>query len=406
MSDINELIYSFKRDDYQIDNFDDFLRKVSFRYDIPSIHIGGTNGKSTVAYMLSNVYSGAYKTGLFLSSSVNYDLSEMIRINGEKASLKDIEKIFNDNQKLFKKYELSHFEISVYIAFEIFKKEKVDIAIIECGIGGELDATNIFTPTLSIITNIGIEHSELLGVSLSEIALHKAGIIKREVPVLIGNINGDALDVIVNISKKNDTKITRIGEEHNVHTEDNGLSFDYKTYEGLHIPNLSRTNVKNACLVIDAVDLLLNQFPVDENVLKAGLNKEFGIAKFELVKGEVDFLFDSAHNPDAIASLRRNIDQIMNKRVFVIFASFVDKNITVMLPEIGLLGKIYLTTFDHPKARKEEDYFLYLDEYQFEEDYHKIINDIKAEYPECMIVITGSTSFSELLAKEKREGKI
>ena len=398
---INELIYSFNRDDYQRDNFDSFLRKVSFKYDIPSIHIAGSNGKTVIASSLNNVYRHAnYKVGLFISSS-SKRVEDMVFISGESVSSTSVESIFNEYQKLFKKYDLSHFEIITFIALSIFNKEKVDLAIIECGMGGEYDATNVFEPILSIISNVSIEHTDYLGVSPSEIALHKAGIIKKEVPVLIGDINGDALDVIVDVAKRKNTKITRIGTEHNNVTKEYGTSFDYKTYENLFIPNLSKTNVKNTCLVIDAIDLLMEKYPVSEESLKEGLKEKLPNGRFEFIKGQPSILLDSAHNPEAIKKLREDVDSLLfNGDVYIIFASFNDKNITLMLPEIALLGKLYLTTFDHPRARKEDDYFLYLDEYEFKEDYKALYKSIKEEHPDSLIIFTGSTAFVDIVRKE------
>ncbi len=403
--DINESIYSFVRGDYQRDNFDDFLRKVSFKYNVPSMHIAGTNGKSTVASMLNNIYIKAgYKTGLFISSSTKKNIQDMISVNGNPISLSDAEKIFNDNQKLFKKYDLSHFEIIVFIALSYFQKEGVSLAIIECGMGGEYDATNVFNPILSIITNVAIEHADYLGVSVSEIALHKAGIVKNNVPLLIGDIKGDALDVIVDVCKRKNSKITRIGESHAIKPSDGGVTFEYKTYRDLYVPTLSKTNVNNACLVIDAVDLLLNQFNVSENALKEGLKQPLPKGKFEIISGQPTLIFDSAHNPEAITSLRKDIDNLLiGKKIYVVFASLKDKNITMMLPEIALLGEVYITTFDNPRSREESDYFLYLDEYKFIDDYNEVVNKIKEEDTESVILFTGATSFIET-AREKLVG--
>ena len=404
--DINKEIYSFVREDYQKDNFSDFLKKVGFSYDVPSIHISGTNGKTIVASMLANIYKSAnYKTGLFISSSSKKDILEMIKINGEPVSIEEVESIYNENFKLFKKYDLSHFEIIVFIALSIFKKEKVDIAVIECGMGGEFDATNVFNPILSIITNIGIEHTDYLGVSLSDIALHKAGIIKNGVPSLIGEIEGDALDVIVDVSKKKNSKVTRIGESHNITPSNEGVKFDYKTYRDIFVPTLSKINVKNACLAIDAVDLLINSYKVDENALKDGLSHSLPKGRFEFHIGNPSFIFDAAHNPSAIIKLREDVDNVMsNKKVYIIFACFKDKNITLMLPEISLLGSLTITTFDNPRAREEFDYFLYLDEYKFESDYHNVVKQIKEENPDSIILFTGSSAFAELTSDEYSNG--
>ena len=398
---VNENIFSFIRDDYQRDNFDSFLKKVAFKYDVPTIHIAGTNGKTIVATLLNNVYRHAnYKTGLFISSP-NKDVSEMIFVNGNSVSLNEVETIFNENQKLFKKFDLSHFEIITFIALSIFKKENVDIAFIECGMGGEVDATNVFNPILSVITNVSIEHTDYLGVSLSEIALHKSGIIKKEVPLVIGDIDGDALDVIVDVAKRKLSKVVRIGKEHKVEFSDEGIAFDYKTYERLFVSNMSKTNIRNACLAIDVVDLLNDKYPVDLDSLKEGLKEKLPIGRFEYRVGKPSLLFDSAHNPEAIKKLREDVDALLlNKNIYIIFASFTDKNITAMLPEIALLGKLTLTTFDHPRARKEDDYFLYLDEYNFREDYLELVKDIEAVDPESLIIFTGSTAFVDLVRKQ------
>lgn len=399
--DINELIYSFNRDDYQRDNLDSFVKKSSFKYDVPSIHIAGTNGKTITSTMLANIYSSqGYKVGLF-TSTANKNVFEMIKINGQEVSSNEVESVFNEYQKLFKKYDLSHFEIITIIALSIFKKEKVDLAVIETGMGGELDATNIIEPILSVITNVSIEHTDYLGVSLSEIALHKAGIIKDNILTVIGEIEGDALDVIVEVARRKNSKITRIGKTHNERAIDNGIEFDYKTYTGLKINNLSNTNVDNACLVVDAIDLLMNRFPVSEENLKAGLLKPLPEARFEIIrKKEALFILDSAHNPAAIVKLREDVDRLDLSNIHVIFATLMDKNVTTMLPEIGLLGKLHLTTFPNERARKEDDYFLYLDEYPFDEDYHHIIKEIVEQEENPTIVITGSTAFASMASKE------
>ncbi len=402
MMNVSETIYSIEFQDMTRDNLDSFLKKVSFHYDVPSIHVAGTNGKSIISSMLSNIYrSSGRKVGLFISSNYKRDICEMIQINGLPISNSELEAYYNENQKLFKKYELSPFDIITFIALSYFQKENVDVAIIECGMGGEYDSTNIFIPILSIITNVSLEHTEYLGVSLSEIALHKAGIIKNNIPTLIGEISGDALDVIVDVAKRKGSKITRIVETHNVNYTENGISFDYKTYRNLEISNLGNINVKNACLAIDAIDLLMENLPVDENALKDGLKDKLPKGKFEVIQGDPMFIIDGAHNPDAINKLRNDVELLgLEKEVFVIFATFKDKNITSMLPEIGLLGKVYLTTFNNKRARDGFEYFLFLNEYEYNSDYKAIIESIKVEHPDSAIVIAGSNVFASIVSDE------
>ena len=151
-----------------------------------SIHIAGTNGKGSTAHMLKSILiESGLKIGLYTSPHLK-DLRERIKINGEMISKKDVVSFVNKNKKIFEKIDLSFFEFMVALSFDYFAKKKVDIAIIETGLGGRLDSTNIITPILSIITNISIDHSNLLGNTIEKIALEKAGIIKKNVPVVIG----------------------------------------------------------------------------------------------------------------------------------------------------------------------------------------------------------------------------
>ena len=142
---------SFRTGDYQRDNFDAFLKAIRFSYDVPSIHIAGTNGKGSTATYLANAYiANNYKVGLFKSPFL-FEVNEMITINNQAISDSDFMSIFNRYKKEINKYNLSAFEIQTLVAFTYFKEQHCDIAVIECGMGGELDATNIFTPVLSIV---------------------------------------------------------------------------------------------------------------------------------------------------------------------------------------------------------------------------------------------------------------
>ncbi len=224
----------------------------------------------------------------------------------------------------------------------------------------------------------------------------------------IGDIDGDALDVIVEVSRRKNSKVTRIGTYHNLVNNPSGLSFEYKTYHNLFIPNKSKTNVSNACLVVDAIDLLKENFGVSEEAINKGLNNPLLPARFEIVeKDNITYVIDSAHNVEAVHKFREDVDSLrLDKETFVIFATVRDKNITVMLPEIGLLGKVYITTFNNKHAREESDYFLFLDEYEFRQDYHSLISELKEAHPGCAIIITGSSVFASTVSEEIRNGNI
>lgn len=404
---IIDKINSYKRDDYQRDNFDDFLRKVGFKYLVPSIHVTGTNGKGSVCNYLNNIYIASNRKVGFFNSPCSRDIRDMIKINNEEISLEALESIFNQFSKYFDKYNLSSFEIITFIALYYFQCEKVDISIIECGMGGEVDATNIFTPILSIITNVSSEHTSFLGLSISEIAKHKAGIIKKDVPVLIGDIEGDALEVIIERCKYTHSKIYKIDHFHQEFQSKTGYSFIYSTFGEVQINSLSRNSLVDACFALEAVKILNEQFPVEPVQVKEGIKCQQLPARFEIHEGKPTIIIDGAHNPDAIYKLRNDVENIfVDKKVHVVFACFKDKNITVMLPEIALLGDLSLTTFNHVRARAEDDYFLYLEDYTFYSDHISLIKGLKEKYPDDIILITGSLAFANLVSEELKDGQI
>ena len=189
--DINEMLQSFSRNDYQRDNFDAFLHKIGFSFALPAIHITGTNGKGTTTNYIAVIYQySGYKVGKFTSPAL-FKINEMITVNNIPINDDDFIRIFNANLKDFQKFDLSAFEIETFIALTYFKEQQCDICVIECGMGGEVDATNVFVPILSIITSISLEHTAFLGHTISEIAEQKCGIIKDKVPLLIDEfING------------------------------------------------------------------------------------------------------------------------------------------------------------------------------------------------------------------------
>ena len=395
--DVIEYILSKNRGDYQRDNFDSFLRKVNFTFNVPAIHIAGTNGKGSVAHYLCDIYTkNGYKVGLFTSPD---EIQEMIKIGDTCCDYAYIEGLINENKKLFEKYDLSTFEIETFIALKWFQDSKVDLAIIECGMGGEYDATNIFTPILSIVTSVSIEHSEFLGVSLSEIAQHKAGIIKRDVPVLIGDADGDALNVLVAKAKRENSQIVMVDKYHNYSFND-VATFDYRPYYGLQIKSGAKYRAYNACLAVEATNILQNSFPVKESLLKEGLLNSKLKCRFEVIDYKPTIVLDGAHNPHGINKLREEFDNRYPGRVVhVVFAAFTDKNISLMLPEIGLIGDVHLTTFDNGRARKDSDYFLYLEDYEYCENYQSLIDRFINENPDDILLITGSLTFTYVVRK-------
>lgn len=395
MKSIDQIISSRNTGDYQRDNFDRFLSKISFHYGIPSIHVAGTNGKGSTACYIASIYRQAgYKVGLFISPSLK-EINEMITINGEAINDEEIEDIINMYRRNIIHYDLSAFEVETLIALTYFSNNEVDIAIIECGMGGLIDATNIFTPILSIITSVSMEHTQFLGKSLTEIAEQKAGIIKDGVPVLLGDMSEEVISVMSQEAREKDCHIHSISIPNNVLYSDTGYTFDYLTYRNLKIKSIGLYSVQDACLAIEAVQMLSENLPVSDEQIAEGLYDIHIPVRMEVVHINPLVILDGAHNPEAMENLMIAIEKVSNNRpIHVVFASFKDKNFSLMLNYIGQAGEVILTTFDHPRARTKEDYFLYADEYEFYDDSHQLVTELIANYPDDVILITGSLAFA------------
>lgn len=399
MSNLKEYFANISRDDYQRENFDDFLKKVNFKYNVPSIHIAGSNGKGSTANYLANIYRNyGLKVGLFISPALN-DINEMVSINGELINDDDFLDFINNNQKYIDKYSLSAFEIQTFVAFSYFEKMGCDLAIIECGMGGEIDATNIFKPIASIITSISLEHTAFLGRSICEIAYQKAGIIKDNVPVITGILEEEAINTIVEVTKEKECSLHVAVEPANVVYENDGYSFSYLTYSNLRINSSAYYSLKDACIAIEAIRALNELYPVSNEQIAKGLYETYMPVRMEKVSNNPLIIVDGSHNPEGVQNMLLSLATATNnKNVHIIFACFRDKNIERMLAFLGEYSKdITLTTFPNPRARTMDEYFLYLGDYKFIEDPLLAINQIKEQYPDDAILITGSLAFASYM---------
>ena len=269
--------------------------------------------------------------------------------------------------------------------------------------GAEYDATNIFTPILSIITSISLEHTSYLGRSISEVALQKAGIIKREVPVIIPNSLGeDALNVIREQASYYEAPVLTSSHYHMAMLLNDGFSFIYQDKGELKISIRSEYSLLNAMFALDAVYLLEEKFPISTYAVKKGLLETKLPGRTTIINKKPLIIIDGAHNPEAMRKISTDFEKIaQNGNIHAVFACFRDKNIELMLSSLDTLASdITLTTFDHKRARNDEDYFLYLEEYPYEEDHHKAIQDLINKYPDDVVLITGSLAFAMLVEKE------
>lgn len=401
MINLEGVISTRQGEEYQRENFDAFLKKIDFSFNLPSVHIAGTNGKGSTLLFLASIYQKlGYKVGRFISPHF-YEINESISINDHLISDDDIKAIIKDKEKLILKYDLSYFEIMCYVAFTYFQNEKVDIALIECGMGGEIDATNIFTPSLSIITSISLEHTDFLGKTISEIAYQKGGIIKKNVPLLIGDFSIEAENVLADIARNVNSHINKISLPNNIRHEKGVIIFDYQNLVNIKIPTLAEYEINNAIYAIEASFILKDLLPIGDVDFSSIFIDTKLPCRFEVIKEQPITIIDGGHNPEAIDNFIKSLAKTQYFHdIHIIFACFKDKNFLEMLSKISSISRdVNLTTFDHPRARKQEEYYLFLDEYKFFIDPLDLYERLSNEYPNDVIVIIGSLAFAGFMRR-------
>ena len=264
-----------------------------------SIHIGGTNGKGSCSHMLSSILQEAnYKVGLYTSPHL-VDFRERIKINGDMISKDSVLKFMHENFDFFESNNLSFFEMTVGLAFDYFSKNKVDIAIIEVGMGGRLDSTNIINPILSIITNISLDHTRFLGSNISDIAKEKAGIIKDNIPVVIGQTQQEISPIFTDIAKLKKSEI--IFADH----------FIYDTYNCDLKGDYQKKNIKT---VLKSTEILKHlDYKINDSHIKTGLNNvsnNTGLqGRWQVIQRKPMIICDTAHNEAALGEV---ISQLMD----------------------------------------------------------------------------------------------
>jgi dihydrofolate synthase / folylpolyglutamate synthase len=319
--------------------------------DVPAIHVAGTNGKGTTCRMLASVYQSAgYKTGLFTSPHL-VDFRERFMINGEMISEQDLVGFFRKFGDLTDEIPLTYFELSAAIAFWYFSQKHTDIAIYETGLGGRLDATNILESQASVITSIGLDHTDILGNTIDKIAAEKAGIIKPGRPVVTGKLPDEALNVISDIARKKGSAVI------NTASPVNKKKFTGAMAEQMPLASLSE---KINCPVVFAVTHCLSErYPVSLGNLHNGLELwkaryPAGVS-FQQLHPDYRWYFDGAHNTEAVKLLMCQMEEIapLPEWTFVV-AMMADK----MNREIGKLvsdsGSVFYYSLEFERAASKQ----------------------------------------------------
>ena len=328
-----------------------------------SVHIAGTNGKGSVSHMLAAIFQKAgYKTGLYTSPHLN-DFRERIKINGDMVDQQFVVDFVKTITPMIDKLEPSFFEITVAMAFAYFASEQVDIAIIETGLGGRLDSTNIITPDVSIITNIGWDHMNLLGITLEQIAAEKAGIIKPGVPVVIGEIIAETLPVFEKISFEKKAPLSIASKKRQAvqwHWDKHDLVVEVaeenKTDHNIFRLDLAGIyQTKNLITVVEACRVLKQKgWNISNESMFSGLQQAKKLTglhgRWEIIEQHPITVLDVAHNVDGITQILEHIEMIDHHQLHFIIGMVNDKEIDNVLKLLPPNATYYFTQSHIPRA--------------------------------------------------------
>ncbi|WP_338358161.1 folylpolyglutamate synthase/dihydrofolate synthase family protein [Yeosuana marina] len=334
-----------------------------------SIHVAGTNGKGSTSHMLASVLMEAgYKVGLYTSPHLK-DFRERIKINGKPVSKQFVINFIKTNKVFFENQSLSFFEMTVGMAFDYFSKQQIDIAVIEVGLGGRLDSTNIITPEISVITNIGLDHTQFLGDTLEKIAFEKAGIIKPKVPVVIGETQTETTHVFRNIAKRNASKITFADKE----VTDVFKSDLQGSYQ-----------LKNIITVLQTIkELQQKGYKISKKQIQDGLLhvvKNTGLlGRWQQIHSNPKVICDTAHNKDGLAYVMKQVSEEDFETLHIVFGVVNDKDLVSIM---HLLPKKAIYYFCKPNIPRGLDAHILKDDmnkHGFQGDAYHSVNEAYKE---------------------------
>lgn len=334
---------AYKKD---LSNIDKLSRRLNNPHkEFKSIHVAGTNGKGSVSHMLASILQeSGYKTGLYTSPHLK-DFRERIRINGREIDEQAVIEFIENNKSFLQKEKLSFFEMTVGMAFDHFAINEVDIAVIEVGLGGRLDSTNIIVPQLSIITNIGLDHTGILGNTLSEIAAEKAGIIKEGVPVVIGESLPQTRTVFEKIASEKNARLYYAEQRNDSGNIESDLRGDYQ-----------KMNIRT---VLSAIEVLrLQDWEIPDKTIENGLNhvvRNTGLrGRWEVLNDRPKVICDTAHNKEGLLPVIRQLMNEKFKYLHIVLGVVKDKDLSAVLPVLPTEAIYYFCKPDIPRGMDPE----------------------------------------------------
>lgn len=378
------------------------------QHSLKTIHVAGTNGKGSVSHMLAAIFQTAgYKTGLYTSPHLK-DFRERIKVNGKMIPEGYVIDFTEEVYTLIEKIEPSFFEITVAMALNFFKAEQVDIAIIETGLGGRLDSTNIIQPEVSVITNIGMDHMNLLGSTIEEIAGEKAGIIKSNMPVIIGEVlnstrpvfekKAASMNAPLSIASEK-RKVTSWGwEKHELIADvEHAYDKEHHTYH-LDLPGIYQT--KNLLTVLETVSQLrLKGWVLSDNHLQRALKQTKKITglhgRWDIIREKPLTILDVAHNEDGIRQLIQHTEIITHRELHIVIGMVKDKDLEVILKCLPSNAHYYFTKAQIPRAVDEQTLQQKANEYNlngvaFPEVNEALAFALNQAHPDDLVIVCGS----------------
>ena len=365
----------------------------------PTVHIVGTNGKgSTTSYLQNILTKSGYQVGTFTSPYITR-FNERISINGTEIPDKDLISLVAKAQVLLNDLEEhtdfdrpTEFELVTLLMFLYFDLKQVDMAIIEAGIGGRLDSTNVLSPELAICTSIGFDHTETLGNSLLDIANHKAGVMRKNTPILLGRVSAEVEHFFNQKSHDLQAPLAIIDREIQLLPKDNQtiqISYDHWESPNLKLPMLGQHQENNAGLAVTAAHLLAQTFSkITDKSIQEGIEETHWPGRSEWIGNNI--YLDGAHNPQGIASLKQVLkDNFANRRVHILFAGLSRKPLADLLEELKDYD-ITVTSFDFFEALPLDDY---PKDFKRAADYRDWLAQAESANSDDLFVVTGSLYF-------------
>jgi len=360
-----------------------------------SVHVGGTNGKGSTSHMLAAVLQSAgYKTGLYTSPHLR-DFRERIRINGEMISENEVIHFVKDHQQYIEELEPSFFEVTVAMAFEHFAINQVDIAIIEVGLGGRLDSTNVIHPELCVISNIGYDHMNILGNSLNEIAAEKAGIIKQGVPVVVSQRQNEVEEIFINKALELQTDLTFASDEwdilrsqaKNKPAEFLKLEISPKikkpdpvfNFKSLELDLTGSYQLKNLGGVLSAIKQLRRiGYQINDHDIISALKQVKTLTglmgRWQTLNNNPLIICDTGHNEDGIREVMKNINLTPHQDLHVVIGMVKDKDISKILSLLPKSASYYFCQPDIARAKPANELKTEACEFGLNGDFYPSVN--------------------------------